>query len=172
MKACGKCGHEGHSWRLLRRRWWWGRFHLCEKAQKIGGTMELGKGGVFFSLWWHQKDNLVGSRETCRPVSHYIQVDPRHKQGTTTIWHWCHQVQRISVSNAKNSIPQENGLFSLVNRILTLELELMFLQQNPKLLIAIKDMKTLLRKYTLRTTKCKELITEWPDYIGVKRNVC
>ena len=29
-------------------------------------------------------------------------------------------------------------------------------------------MKTLLQESTLRPTKCKELISGWPDYIGVK----
>ena len=56
-------------------------------------------------------------------------------------------------------IPQTNGLFSPVNLILALEPELVFLHRNPKLLIAIKDMKTLLRESTLRPTKCKELIS-------------
>ena len=37
-----------------------------------------------------------------------------------------------------------------------------------KLLIAIKDMKTLLRESTLRPIKCKELISGWTNYVGVK----
>ena len=34
-----------------------------KKLKKIGGTMELGKVDVVFSLQWHQKDNLVDSQE-------------------------------------------------------------------------------------------------------------
>ena len=34
--------------------------------------------------------------------------------------------------------------------------------------LGFKDMKTLLRKSTLSTTKCKELINGWTNYIGVK----
>ena len=45
---------------------------------------------------------------------------------------------------------------------------MVFLHQNPKLLIVIKDMKTLLRESTCRPTKCKELISGWTDYIVVK----
>ena len=45
---------------------------------------------------------------------------------------------------------------------------MVFLQRNPKLLIVIKDMKTLLCESTLRKTKCGELISGSPDYIGVK----
>ena len=66
------------------------------------------------------------------------------------------------------SIPQKNRLFSPVNRILALEPELVFLHQNPKILIAIKDMKKLLRESNLSPTNFKELISDWPDYIGVK----
>ena len=65
-------------------------------------------------------------------------------------------------------IPQANGLFSPVNQIIALDPELVFLHQNPKLLIAFKDMKTLLHESTLRPIKYKELISGWPDYIGVK----
>ena len=65
-------------------------------------------------------------------------------------------------------IPQENGLFSPVNQILAFEPELVFLHQNTKLLITIKDMKTLLHKSTLRPTKSKELISGWTNYIRVK----
>ena len=56
-------------------------------------------------------------------------------------------------------ISQVNGLFSPVNLILALYPELVFLHKNPKLLSVIKDMKTLLRKSTLRPTKYKELIS-------------
>ena len=52
--------------------------------------------------------------------------------------------------------------------IVALEQELVFLHQNPKLLIGIKDMKRLIRESTLRPNKCKEIISGWPDYIGVK----
>ena len=65
-------------------------------------------------------------------------------------------------------ILQANVLFSLVNQILALDPELVFLHQNPKLLIAIKDMKTQLRKFILSPNKCKELISGWTYYIVVK----
>ena len=45
---------------------------------------------------------------------------------------------------------------------------MVFFHQNPKLLIAIKDMKILLRKSNLSPTNCREPISGWPNYIGVK----
>ena len=73
----------------------------CEWSSKTGGVMELGKGDVGFSIWWHQKENLVGSQETWHPIAHTIKVDPMCIQGTTTRWHWRHRFQRIPVSHFK-----------------------------------------------------------------------
>ena len=51
IKACGKCVHEWYSWRLPSICGWWVGIHIAEEDQKTGGTMELGKGGVGFSIW-------------------------------------------------------------------------------------------------------------------------
>ena len=75
---------------------------------------------------------------------------------TSTIWH------------GFISIPQGNGLFSPVNKILAIKPDLVFLHRNKQLFRTIRDMKMLLRESTIKPTKCKELVSGRQDYIGVK----
>lgn len=44
----------------------------------------------------------------------------------------------------------------------------MHLSRNKKLFQAIRDCKTLLKESTVRPTKCAELVSGYPDFIGVK----
>lgn len=66
------------------------------------------------------------------------------------------------------AIPQGNGLLSPLNRICAKEPKFVFLHRNKALLEAIRDCRTLLRESTLNPTRCRELVSGWPDYIGVK----
>ena len=43
-----------------------------------------------------------------------------------------------------------------------------FLQCNKPLFLAIRDCRNLLEMLTKNTTPCKELVTGWPHYIGLK----
>ena len=43
-----------------------------------------------------------------------------------------------------------------------------FLQRNKPLLLAVRDFRHLLEMSTKNLTPCKELVTGWPHYIGVK----
>jgi hypothetical protein len=59
------------------------------------------------------------------------------------------------------------GLLSPCNRLLRKRPDVVYFHWNPPLFSAIKDMRTLLRESTTRPTRCKELVTGWPDYVGV-----
>ena len=57
---------------------------------------------------------------------------------------------------------------TLFNRILKVKPKFVFLSKNKSLLIAVRDCRTLLCVSTLAPTKCRELVADWPDFIGVK----
>ena len=67
----------------------------------------------------------------------------------------------ISVLNGK-------GLLTLCNLVLRGEPKYIFLHRNAALLTAIQNCRTLLRESTLAPTKCLELVSKWPDFVGVK----
>jgi len=66
------------------------------------------------------------------------------------------------------SIPAGNGLLSPCNTILRQQPHLVYLDRNRPLLQALTDCRTLLRESTLAPTKCSQLVSQWPDFIGVK----
>jgi len=66
------------------------------------------------------------------------------------------------------SIPQGRGLLSPCNSVLRKQPALVHLSRNKKLFQAIRDCKTLLKESTVRPTKCAELVSGYPDFIGVK----
>ena len=55
-----------------------------------------------------------------------------------------------------------------VNRILKMKPKFVFLGKNKSLLTTVRDCRTLLHISTLAPTKCRELVTDWPNFIGVK----
>ena len=65
-------------------------------------------------------------------------------------------------------IPSRKGLMSPYNAIIWKEPKFVFLHRNEHLLTALMDFHTLLRKSTLTPTKCTELVSGWPDLVGVK----
>ena len=42
-----------------------------------------------------------------------------------------------------------------------------YLQRNAAVLTALEGCQTLLRKSTKEPTRCRELVSGWPDYIGI-----
>lgn len=66
------------------------------------------------------------------------------------------------------SIPAGRGLLSPCNAVLRKRPPIVYLHSNPHLLQAIKDIRTLLRESTTRPTKCTELVSDWPDFVGIK----
>ena len=47
-------------------------------------------------------------------------------------------------------------------------LPIVYLHRNQALVTAIANIQTLLRELTRELMLCRELMTKWPDYIGVK----
>ena len=65
-------------------------------------------------------------------------------------------------------LPAGKGLLSPCNWVLRKRPPIVYLHRNKALLEAIEGARTLLRESTTRPTHCKELVTGWPDIIGVK----
>jgi len=72
------------------------------------------------------------------------------------------------IRHAFISIPAGKGLLSPCNAVLRRGPHTIYLHRNPHLLQAIKDIRTLLRESTVKPTKCTELVSGWPDFIGIK----
>ena len=53
------------------------------------------------------------------------------------------------------------------NRILRLKPKFVFLTKGKLLLMAVRDCRTLLRVFTLAPKKCRELVADCPDFIGI-----
>lgn len=68
--------------------------------------------------------------------------------------------------HAFTTIPAGLGLLSPCNRILALRPAHVFLHRNKELYGAILDIRTLLRQSVTAPTKCVELVSGWPDFIG------
>jgi hypothetical protein len=59
------------------------------------------------------------------------------------------------------------GLLSPCKRLLRKKPSIVYFHPNAPLLLAIRDMQTLLCNSTTRPTRCRELVAGWPNYIGV-----
>ena len=70
--------------------------------------------------------------------------------------------------NTRTYIKYGKGLIYPCNQLLGKELPNIFLHQNKPLLLDINDCRQLLKLSTQFPTTCKELVTGWPNYIGVK----
>ena len=70
--------------------------------------------------------------------------------------------------HAFTALPAGKGLLSPCNWVLRKRPPVVFLHRNKGLLEAIQGARTLLRESTTRPTHCRELVTGWPDVIGVK----
>ncbi len=70
--------------------------------------------------------------------------------------------------NAFTAIPAGKGLLSPCNWVLRVQPDVVYLHSNNGLREAIADARTLLRELTSAPTHCRELVSGWPDYIGVQ----
>ena len=70
--------------------------------------------------------------------------------------------------HAFTALPAGKGLLSPCNWVLRKRPPVVYLHRNKVLLEAIQGARTLLRESTTRPTHCRELVTGWPDIIGVK----
>ncbi|KAL7544864.1 hypothetical protein ACHAWF_008224 [Thalassiosira exigua] len=66
------------------------------------------------------------------------------------------------------SLPAANYLLSPMNAVIRLELPVVYLNRIEALLHAIKDSRTIIKESMTKSTHCKQLVREWPHYIGVK----
>ncbi len=58
------------------------------------------------------------------------------------------------------------SLLSPCNRILKLKPKYVYFNRNQRVLTAVEGCRTLLRESTREPTRCRQLVTGWPDYIG------
>jgi len=59
------------------------------------------------------------------------------------------------------------GLLSLCNWVIQKRPKVVYLHKDETLLEAISDVRTILQASTKRPTQCKDLVADWPDYIGI-----
>jgi hypothetical protein len=72
------------------------------------------------------------------------------------------------VRHAFTAIPAGRGLLSPYNKVLSKEPKFVFLHRNKKLLSAVKDCRTMLKEALAAPTPCRELVSRWPSFVGVK----
>ena len=65
------------------------------------------------------------------------------------------------------TVPAGRGLLSAFYAILAKQPRTVFLHTNTNLRNAVADCRTFLRETASSPTKCKNLVTGWPDYIGI-----
>jgi len=71
------------------------------------------------------------------------------------------------IQHAFQGIPAGCGLLSPCNRVLKKRPPYVYLQRNVAVLTAVEGCRTLLRESTKEPTRCRELVSGWPDYIGI-----
>ena len=71
------------------------------------------------------------------------------------------------IRHAFTCIPQGVALLSPCNRILKREPRYVYLHRNEQLLRSIKGCRTLLRESFREPTRCRELTSRWPDFVGI-----
>jgi hypothetical protein len=69
--------------------------------------------------------------------------------------------------HAFTCIPAGVGLLSPCNRVLKLRPNKVYLHKHLRILTAIEGCRSLLRESTREPTYCRELISGWPDYVGI-----
>jgi hypothetical protein len=69
--------------------------------------------------------------------------------------------------HAFTAIPAGVGLLSPCNRILAQKPNIVWLSRNKCLVVNIRGCRTLLRESTNDPNRCRELVSGWPDYVGI-----
>jgi hypothetical protein len=89
------------------------------------------------------------------------------KQGSAGIPLGDYESTISKILHAFQSIPVGCGLLSPCNRVLKKHPPYIYLQRNVAVLTALEGCRTLLRESTKEPTRCQELVSGWPDYIGI-----
>jgi hypothetical protein len=71
------------------------------------------------------------------------------------------------IRHAFTAIPAGRGLLTPCNKMLQMKPPVVYLHRNAVLLAAVAGCRTLLRESSASPTRCRELASGWPDYIGV-----
>jgi hypothetical protein len=64
-------------------------------------------------------------------------------------------------------VPAGRGLLSAFYRVLAKQPPIVYLHKNTNLYYAVKDCRTFLHDTIGSPTKCRNLVTGWPDYVGI-----
>ena len=72
------------------------------------------------------------------------------------------------IQHAFLTIPAGKGLLSPFYRVLAKQPPMVYLHRNAPLREAVVDCRTFLRESVATPTRCRNLITAWPDYVGIK----
>ena len=65
------------------------------------------------------------------------------------------------------TVPAGKGLLSAFYVVLRLQPQLVYLHKNTDLRHAVSDCRTFLRETVSSPTKCRNLVTSWPDFVGI-----
>ena len=71
------------------------------------------------------------------------------------------------IRHAFITIPAGRGLMSPFNKLLRLQPNRVFLHRNAQVLTALRECRTFLRESISKPTKCTQLVSAWPDFIGI-----
>ena len=77
---------------------------------------------------------------------------------------------RVTLSKLQHAfltVPAGKGLLSAFYMVLAKQPKVVYLHKNTNLRNAVMDCRTFLRETISSPTKCRNLITGWPDYIGI-----
>ena len=69
--------------------------------------------------------------------------------------------------HAFTALREARGLLSPCNWIIQKRPKIVYLHRDSALTEALKDIRTILRASTTQPTECKDLVSGWPDYIGI-----
>jgi hypothetical protein len=72
------------------------------------------------------------------------------------------------IRHAFTTIPAGKGLLSPFYRILAKQPKFVFLHRNKQITKALQECRLFLQTSVSAPTKCSNLVTAWPDYIGIK----
>jgi len=69
--------------------------------------------------------------------------------------------------HAFTTIPSGVGLLSPCNRILATKPQVVWINKHERVFTTLRGCRSLLRESTKDPTRCKELVSEWPDFVGI-----
>ena len=69
--------------------------------------------------------------------------------------------------HAFTALREGRGLLSPCNWVIQRRPQVVYMHKDGTLLEAITDIRTILQASTAHPTQCKDLVADWPDYIGI-----